>query len=76
MNLDERAAARFFIRRDKEMKLSEETTGEIRVIAEQKWCRLLAVECAGALSSRSSSDHRAGRAGRSSRSGLGLKSSK
>jgi ribosome maturation factor RimP len=48
VNLDERAAARFFIRRDKEMKLSEETTGEIRAIAEQKGCRLLAVESAGA----------------------------
>jgi ribosome maturation factor RimP len=45
---DERAAARFFIRRDKEMKLSEETTGEIRAIAAEKGCRLLAVESAGA----------------------------
>ncbi len=48
MNPDERAAARFFIRRDKEMKLSEETTGEIRAIASEKGCRLLAVESAGA----------------------------
>ena len=40
--------ARFFVRRDKEMKLSEETTGEIRAIAAEKGCRLLAVESAGA----------------------------
>lgn len=40
--------ARFFVRRDKEMKLSEETTGEIRAIAAQMGCRLLAVESAGA----------------------------
>src|ERR1700693_4297304 len=40
--------ARFFVRRDKEMKLSEETTGEISAIAAEKGCRLLAVESAGA----------------------------
>ena len=43
-----RAAARFFIRPEREMKLSLETTGEIRAIAEEKGCRLLAVESAGA----------------------------
>jgi len=43
-----RAASPLFCSPEKEMKLSAETTEEIRAIAEEKGCRLLAVENAGA----------------------------